>query len=165
MDFRDALKSVQNSDVYKDWSGQHKDNYLANAFIMLDVQLQGNWQFGYYTRNNRKITTFSVEGSIKLMPEDDVFQKDKEDIPALNMGSVETGFDDILENAMSFQRKNYPMNNPQKIIVILQNNGNEQMWNLTFLSSSLETLNLNICPVTGKILRNKLTSIFSFGAK
>ena len=128
---------------------------------------EDEWQFGFYDSNNDKITTFIiVKDDVKMRPEEDVFKKEETKINAVELNHVNTSFDTAIEKASEFQQKNFPKDLSIKTIAILQNMpelGN--IWNITYVTQSFNTLNMKIDASNGKILEHNLSSIFDFRQK
>ena len=121
------------------------------------------WQLGFYDSKSDKITTFVMkDNSIDIRKEDDVFKEDETKVHQLELDKIKIGLDEAITKAGEFQSKNYPKDRSVKTIAILQNiadSGN--MWNITFITESFNTLNMKIDASAGKIINHNLSSIFS----
>ena len=163
MDLNPALKLLEESKDYKDWHKRNKDTYLSYAFKILQ-EMPDEWQLGFYNKKNDKITTFVMNGSaISIRPEEEVFKREETKISEIEMKKVNITFNDAISKANEFQSKNYPKDKSVKTIVILQNiskYGN--IWNITYITESFNTLNMKIDASSGKVLEHNLSSVFSF---
>ena len=163
MDLKPALKKLEESKDYKDWHKRNKDTYLSYAF-KIPQEMPDEWQLGFYDKKNDKITTFVVKGiAISIRPEEEVFKKDETKISGIEIKKVNIAFDDAIGKSSEFQSKNYPKDKSVKTIAILQNMpayGN--IWNITYITESFNTLNMKIDSSSGKMLEHNISSVFSF---
>ena len=167
MDLKSALKGLESSAGFKKWHAKNKHTYFSYAFKIPQEMHQDEWQFGFYNSDNDKITTFVIlNNNINIRPEEEVFKREETKISAVELGKVNTSFDDAIKKANEFQSKSFPKDRSVKTIVILQNIeelGN--IWNITYVTEAFNTLNMKIDASNGKILEHNLTSIFSFRQK
>ena len=87
----------------------------------------------------------------------------KQPLTLILIGKVKLTFDTAIEKANEFQQKNFPKDNCIKTIAILQNIhqfGN--IWNITYITESFNTLNMKINAENGNVLEHNLSSVFSF---
>ena len=164
MDFKQALKNLGNNSKFKSWKKQNKDSYFSYAFKIPQEMKADEWQLGFYNKKKDKIATFVVKGSnIEIKPEEDVFKKEGMKVNEVQLSKVKLTFDNALSKASEFQEKNFPKDKSVKTIAIMQNLpeiGN--IWNITYVTETFNTLNMKIDASTGKVLENNLSSIFSF---
>ena len=163
MDLKPALKKLEESKDYKDWHKSNKDTYFSYAF-KIPQEMPDEWQLGFYNKKNDRITTFVMNGSaIIIRPEEEVFKREETKINKIELEKVNLTFDNAISKANEFQSKNYPKDKSVKTIVILQNiskYGN--VWNITYIAESFNTLNMKIDASSGKVLEHNLSSVFSF---
>ena len=69
---------------------------------------------------------------------------------------------DALKNANKFQEKYYPSVISTKKILLLQNKGKGEFWNITFITNSLEVLHFNIDCNNGELLMHEKSSLLQF---
>ena len=164
MDLKTALKSLENNADFKRWHTKNKHTYFSYAFKIPQEMRQDEWQFGFYNSDNDKITTFVVwDNSISIRPEEEVFKKEETKINKIDINKVKLAFDNALQKADEFQSNNFPNNKSVKTIAILQNVpalGN--IWNITYITETFNTLNMKIDASTGKIAEHNFASILSF---
>lgn len=163
MDLKIALKMLEGSSDFRRWQKKNRHNFFSYAFN-IPQEMNNQWQLGYYDKKKDKITTFVVDkDSISIRPDDEVFKKEEAKIGRIDLGNVRLTFDSALEKADEFQARNFPGNNSIKTIAILQNMpefGN--IWNITYITGSFNTLNMKIDASTGRILEHNFASILSF---
>jgi len=160
MEIKEALKRLEESKEFKEWKEKNKEDYFSYAFCEINEQ-GGVWQMGYYNKKEDKITTFIVDEEIKVMPQQEVFKKPDMKVNKVELGKVKLSFAEIIDKASEFQKKEYPKEETNKTIAILQNLEKlGTVWNITFITRSFNTLNVKVSSENGKVLEHKLSSIF-----
>lgn len=162
MELKEALNKLEESNEFKGWREKNKDDYLSYAFCELNEH-EGEWQIGYYNKKEDKITTIIVDGEIKITSQEEIFKKPDTRVNKLDLGKVKLSFSEVIDRASEFQKEKYPKEVSNKIIAILQNLEEfGDVWNMTFITKSFNTLNLKLNADDGKVLEHKLSSIFDF---
>ena len=165
MEIKSVIKKLDNNKEFKKWKADNKDFYLVHAFKMLDECNKDEWQIGYYDSKEDKMVTFIVEkDDIKMVPEREIFRKEKQEIKKIDLNRIKISLEKILDLAKDFTNKEYCGEKSLKTIILLQNLDIGQVWNITFLTNSFKTLNLKINSENGKILKHELTSLLQFEA-
>ena len=154
----DEIQRLESSDVFNEWKKENPNTYLTHAFIMLDPNIKKEWQIGYYNEETDKITTFNVNDKITKNPEAEAFKKEGA-INELDIEKIKISFDKVLETADIIQKQKYSRCNPTNKIIILQNL-NKQVWNITYVSNTMETLNIKVDAETGEVISDNITSLF-----
>ena len=166
MDLKLAMKNLEGSRDFKVWRRKNKSNFFSYAF-KIPQEMPGEWQIGFYEEKKDRITTFVVrDNSISIRPEEEVFKKEETKINKIDIGKVKLAFDSALQKADEFQSNNFPNNRSIKTIAILQNLpalGN--IWNITYITETFNTLNMKIDASDGKIAEHNFASILSFRQK
>lgn len=162
MKIKDKIKKLEKSQKFLKWKKDNPDSYLVHVFAMLGDG-DDKWQIGYYDKKRDKITSFVIGEKTEIIPESDIFKKEKTKISKLNIGKVKVDFSKANELTNSFQREKYPNETPIKKIFVLQNVENNQLWNITFVSKQFNTLNMKLDAETGKIRKQELVSLFKLG--
>jgi len=94
---------------------------------------------------------------------EEVFKKPDMKVNEINTAKLKLPFDKIINKAESFKKKKYPKEIDDKIIAILQNlEPFGDIWNLTYITKTFNTLNIKVDAENGRILQHKLSSIFDF---
>lgn len=163
MDLKPALNMLEESRDYKDWHKKNKDTYFSYAFT-IPQEMPDEWQLGFYDIKKDKITTFVVNrNAISIRPEEEVFKKEESKINEINLKKVKLSFEAVLSKASEFQQKNYPNDKSIKTIAILQSiTSYGDIWNITYITESFNTLNIKIDASNGKIVEHDLSSVLSF---
>lgn len=158
MELKEALSRLEKSNEFREWGKKNKEDYFSYAFCELNTE---EWQIGYYNKKIDKITTFIVNEKIKVMPMDEVFKEPDSKVNKIELNKVKLTFSEVIDRATEFQKKKYPKEEANKIIAILQNlKGFGNIWNLTFITKTFNTLNIKVNAGNGKVLGYKLSSIF-----
>lgn len=159
MDVKAVFKKLEGDSEFKEWKKSNKDHYLVHAFKMMDKANENEWQFGFYNNKRDNMVTFIVSEDIRLVPEKEIFRKERKKIKEISLDKVKLSLEKILEIAKEFIKENYKGETIMKTIVLLQNLEIGQVWNLTFLTNSFKTLNLKVNSDEGKVLKHELTSL------
>ena len=164
MDLKPALKKLEENSEFRKWHQKNKNTYFSYAFKIPQEMSQSEWQLGFYDTKKDKIITFIMVGDdIKIKPEEDVFKKEETKVNEVQLDKVKMTFDNAINKANEFQHKNFPKDRSVKTIAILQNLSEfGNIWNITYVTESFNTLNMKIDASNGKILEHTLSSIFSF---
>jgi hypothetical protein len=164
MQLIDTLNKLKSDEIFNEFKKNNKYAYFSYGFkIMGEKDLDG-WQLGFYTKDNDKVTTFTVSrDKIEVNPEEEVFKKPSMKVNEINLEKIKLPLEQIMDKANEFKKKNYPNEIDQKIIVIVQNlEGFGDIWNITFITKAFNTLNIKISTEDGKILKHNLSSVFDF---
>ena len=156
--FKPSLKTLENSKEFKDWKKENTDTYLSYGFLM--PTSSKDWKIGYYHKKDNKITSFNVGEMITTEPESEIFKKDETKVNKIDLKKLKFEVDKAIEIAKKFQEEKYKNDVPNKTIIILQNLEIGQIWNITYLTLTLKSLNIKINTENEKVLEHKSTSLF-----
>ncbi len=157
---KENLKKLESSKTFKDWFAKNKNCHLSHIFFLLDREIQ--CQIGYYNPEDNLVTTFAISDEIIQNPPEEVFKDEESIMKSIDMKKVKTDVEGIMKIADSLQKEKYKGHNPIKKIAILQHLEVGQVWNITFVTNKMETLNIKIDSATGKVVSDKLVSLFEF---
>ncbi len=165
MEIKKIVEKLEGTSEFKEWHKENKKSYLAHLYKIVDDATKGIWQIGYYNENNT-ITTFVIEeDDIKIIPEQEIFQKIKKKVWELDLKDVKLDIAKALDIAKKFQKKDYPMNEALKIMVVLQNVADNTIYNISYMTKSFNTLNMKIDSSDGKVLSHELIPMMQFTGK
>ncbi|MFC1728012.1 hypothetical protein ACFLZ7_00940 [Nanoarchaeota archaeon] len=159
---KESLDKLENSDVFKSWKSENEKAHLSHVFVLLDELNKSECQIGYYNPDTEKITTFVVGDEIIQNPAEEVFKEQKNIVKEVKLDKVKTDVEDALKTADDLQKEKYKTEIPIKRIIILQNLEVGQVWNITYVTQSMQTLNIKIDSETGEIKSDKLVSLLEF---
>jgi len=159
--FKEALKTLEKSKQFQDWRKKNPEAYLSYGMLVLEDK-EDDWKIGYYHKKNNKVTSFTVGDKIKIEPEEDILQKEEKTVEKVDMDSVKHDLSDAITIAYELQQEEYATESPKKIIAVLQTLDNAQVWNITFLTQSYNTLNFKIKSDNLKVIEKMLSPLFQF---
>tara|TARA_B100000315_G_C14230642_1_gene430768 strand:- start:108 stop:608 length:501 start_codon:yes stop_codon:yes gene_type:complete len=163
MDVKTALGILEKDKEFNAWVKKHKDFYFANAFVMLQgTEKIDSVQLGYCNKKGDKITSFIVDEKEVKMFTDEVFKRPESKVCAVKVEDVVVDIGDVLKKANGFREKKYPADVANKKVFILQNSDNGVIWNISFITDSLNVLNFKIACKDGKLLKHNKTSLLQF---
>lgn len=158
MKFIEALKKLESSDVYKEWKSDNPKSYLAHGFIMDSRQIK-EWQIGYYNPETEKILTFVLLDDIMMNPESEIMNKK---VKELDINKIKITVEDAFKKADEVQMEKYSAHLPLKKIAILQCSETAQIWNITFVTRTFKTINIQVDTESGKVISDKIVEVFKF---
>ena len=159
--FKDSLDELENSEVFKEWSKNNPNCYLSFGFVM--IKAEDLWRIGYYHPNNEQVTSFVIDESILVEPEDKSYKKPESEVKELNPDEIQISYAQALKLAEEVQKEKYSTEIPMKIVMIIQNH-NElgNIWNVTYVTQTFKTLNIKIDAASGDIIKDQLIELFEF---
>jgi hypothetical protein len=152
------LEKLENSKEYKEWKNTHQDSYLAHFFKMFG---KDEPQLGYYNKDGT-ITTFVIADEITIIPEAKVLQENKKKLEPLELSKIKLSLDDAMQKAENLQKQEYPQDTPIKKFAIIQHLEVGQVFNITFLTQTFNTLNIKLDSETGEIKEKSLKKLMEF---
>lgn len=156
---KEKIKQLENSEIFKRWRNSNKNCHLAHVFILFDELNKNDWQIGYYNPDDHMITTFIVGKEISQNPPEEVFKEEEHIVKELLLSKVKIDAEKALETADKLQKEKYKTQIPFKKIAILQHLDLGQVWNITYVTQSMQTLNIKIDSETGKVKQDHLVSL------
>ncbi len=181
------IESVEKSSEFSGWRKTNGSAYLSSLFVMAkDIALlEGNggnaneWLLSYYDRDDDTFTTFSSLGGQRAAKEQ-AFKKGKT-LPELKAGAVKVEIQDSIRAAEEVRSKKYRGEGASSIIAILQPLSAEEIfggagkpekiagpipvWNLTYITTSYNIINIKVDAETGKVLSDTVSGVMDFMQK
>src|SRR5574341_2411664 len=162
MDRHDTLAKLTRHPVFAEWHKENKEYFLAHAFVMLDEANKGIWQIGFYNPEKERMITFIVsDKGVQHTEEQEVLRTEAE-IQPLKAEEVTHSVEDALKTAKKCLEENYRGETPIKEFFIIQHAEGHSMFNITFFTQSLKTINIKIDAKTGKIFKHSVQSLAEF---
>jgi hypothetical protein len=163
MDFKKAIHELEQSSDFKEWLPGHKEYFLAHAFVMLDEANKGVWQIGFYSTEKELMETFVLDnGKVSLLPEQEVL-KAEGTLKELDRNEVKIATEKALEIAEACRKEKYSKELVAKQFFILQHLDSGTVYNITYFTQSLKTINIKVSAVDGKIVFHNLQELAAFG--
>lgn len=153
-EIKELLQELEESKIFKNFKEKNQLAYNSSISKIQDVL-----QIDYYDPNTDKITSFTKKNNEIISQESEVFRKEKIKIPELKLDKIKItlkAIEDII--AMKYQEI------PTKKIFILQQK-ESPIWNITYLTQSLNILNMKMNAETGQIIEEKIESAMNFQKK
>ena len=151
-----SLKKLNKFKEFKKYKKENPDAYLTSGFLMLDEKNKSEWQIDFYSPKKHKITSFAVNKDIKVMPSEQIFQKEVKKIEPLDINKIKITLDDAIKEINNILKKKFPYEKPSKKIIIIQTLNNKETWNISYITTNFNLVNTQIDAITGKVLESKL---------
>lgn len=141
------------SPVYKEWKKNHQDSRITHYFCALDkdFEIKNFWEIGVYIPKDDKITVFVLGEKVTKKEEDLIFKKEGDNVEELSHNEVKLSFDE----ALKIFRENYLKLFPKAMLgdgfVVLQTIEGKTLWNFTFVTKTLQFINIKINSASGEI--------------
>ncbi len=150
----EMLKKVEGSKEYNAWKKKHPKGYLSHFFcpITADCELKSAWEVGFYDADSEKMTVFACSDKVTVKEnEDDVFKKPGQRVEELNIDSVKVPFAKAVDVFAEQVEELFPKAGRGDGFVILQTLEQKPLWNFTFITKSLQFINLKINATKGEV--------------
>tara|TARA_Y100000310_G_scaffold344740_1_gene459181 strand:- start:2766 stop:3266 length:501 start_codon:yes stop_codon:yes gene_type:complete len=164
MEIKKVVDKLENHSEFKIWKEKNKDSYLANVFKMKGAKDLDEWQVGYYNKDGT-VTSFTVGKDIKILPNQEIFQKEKKAVHELDINEIKIDLDQALDASKEFQQEKLKGNDPSKIMVVVQNIAGNTIYNITYITITFNTLNMKIDAGTGELIDHEITPMLQFQGK
>ena len=159
-ELKSLIKNVEASKEFKDV----KDKLSLCSFFSIMEKDKGNWQVDYYNAKKDEIVSFVLDGEKVKREESKIFKEKESKLDQLNLDSVKVDAKKAFEIADKLREEKYKDDSASKKIVILQTI-KKPVWNITYLTGSLNVINIKINAVSGEIVAHNSSSALSLGAK
>lgn len=150
------IANLQQNELFQQWSLQHPEAFLSHLFCPLNDQLLSinNWELGYFDPANEKITVFvplttDEQNNFEIKPEDDVFKQEASIIEALNLKNVKISLELLFPLIKEQLKLRFPKEQIGNGFLILQTLNQKTLYNVTFITTSIQFINLKINTETG----------------
>lgn len=163
-DLKKEIEKVKESKEYKDFISKNKKSYLATCFLFYENIKDAVWQIDYYNPEEDNMVIFLCKKELEFKGPEKIVKKKKDKITELDLKKVKLDFEKVMVKIEQFKTKKYKDEIPNKTIVILQSSKKNPIWNISFLTTNSNILNIKLDASNGKILEHKLNSILKFKA-
>jgi len=145
------LANLQQNELFQRWSLQHPEAFLSHLFCPLNDQLLSisNWELGFFDPSSEKITVFlpikdSPTNDFEIKPEDDVFKQESSIVEALNLNNVKITLELLFPLIKEQLKTRFPKEQIGNGFLILQTLNQKTLYNVTFITTSIQFINLKI---------------------
>ena len=161
---KELIEKLEKSAEFKEFKAKNNGAYLTHLFVMLEKGKDISFDVGYCVKDEGMVS-FTIDdngGVIGVREEKEVFKKPGQSVLELDVNKVKLGLNQAVDNAILVQKEKYKQHRPSKTIVILQNIGGKQLWNITFVTETFKTLNIKIDADSGEMVSDDLIELFQF---
>jgi hypothetical protein len=163
MDAKEVILSLMERDEFKEWTKHKKDFYPVHFFAFFDRNFMKDCHVGFFDNEKGVMDTFALANDrIEINTESDLLKPAHAKIKQLELDRIRIGTEEAFDKLNKLMREKYKKEGIDKIFFILQNIDVGQVWNITTVTKSFNTLNVKIDSESGKIVEDKLMSIFEF---
>ncbi|VVB81361.1 Peptidase propeptide and YPEB domain protein [uncultured archaeon] len=159
MDLHETLAKLTRHPVFKEWHTENKEYFLAHAFLMLDEANKNCMQIGFYNPAKERMVTFFVADDVKKTDEQEVLRSEGS-IQQLKPEEVKLTVEEAIKIAEGCF-KEYK-ETAIKHFFIIQNAEGHTMFNITYFTQSLKTVNIKIDATTGKVIKHSKQDLAQF---
>ncbi len=153
-DYRALLKSS----AFLEWKEKHCGAVLSHFFSQLGSNFtrKQEWDIGFYTKEDEKITVFSLDASGKFILKnvDEIFKKKMDVVEALEIDQVEIGFIEAIPKLQMALEEKFPSHKGLwgDGFIILQKLEGKIVWNCSFITKKLSMINVKLSVLDGGIV-------------
>lgn len=162
MDIHKALADLTRHHAFKEWHNEHKDYFLAHAFVMLDEANKNTWQIGFYNEKEQRMISFILQDQDVGKTDTQEVLKTEGDISPLQVEHIKLTVEDALAKAKEVYQEHYKNELPIKQFFIIQNTEGHHMFNITYFTQSFNTINIKIDAETGDVIKHSKQQLAAF---
>ena len=161
MEFPQIVSDLVKHQTFLDWSKKHPHHFLAHIFVTIVQDAAQDYQVGYYDLDSGQITSFAVSGSdVNELPPSEVLKDPDNPIKALDVEGIEFSTEDVLAKAHQVREEEYDDLGVVKVFLIIQHLGDlGNVFNVTFITPDLKTLNIKLSTSSGEVISHSLASL------
>lgn len=151
-----ALHLLQDDALFRDWMAPRKA-YLTHFFCALDSQAQplSSWEIGFV--EDQKITVFTfLHQKVIIKPADDIFKREGEIVEKLDLAQVTFSWEPAQVRCLSELPRLYPQEQLGNGFVVLQNWQGKTVWSFTFITKSIQFVNVKFNATNGTTMEHQL---------
>lgn len=156
----EAMELLQGDKEFITWNKGNPESYLCHCLCMLGDE--DAWHIGYSNKDGSMTTFVVTKSDISQESSDEVFKKPETEIKPLEFSNVDLTASQAVALAKEFQQKEYPQEVLSKYLIILQHLEIGQVYNITFVTLAMSTLNIKVDCKTGEVLAHKRTTLMEF---
>ncbi|MDO8628778.1 MAG: hypothetical protein Q7R56_03415 [Nanoarchaeota archaeon] len=162
MDVVKVVEKLRADAKFQEWQVANKKSFLYIVFaIRADPQ---TWEIGFCNPKDNTAKTFIVGDTVDDVAEESkIFKPADEKVDELRLDKVTINVDRALGIVEAVRVTDYPQEQANKTIIILQQL-KKPLWNVTLLTSSLNVLNVKIDARSGDVLEKSLVPALSFNS-
>lgn len=151
---KEFLEELKDNEKFKGFKDKNQLAYNTSV-CLIDNQLSVD----YYDPNSDKITSFTKQKDEILSQESEVFRQEKKEIEELQINKIKID----QKKAEEIINGKYKDEATKKIFILQQIT--VPIWNITYLTSKLDILNVKLNAISGEIIEEKIESALNFQKK
>jgi len=155
MEAKEIMEQLAKTDEFNGWKAQNEKDILAHVFCEKD-----NSQVGYYNHEKQTMTTFILTDPVQVIPDQEVLRGDS-DIASLDVDTITITAEQAKEIAQKTLEEEYGKPDTMKELIILQNLEGKNMYNITYFTRSLRTVNVKVSAEDGVVVHHSKASLVS----
>ncbi len=148
MNLQEEFSKIIESEDYKEFKKENPDSFLANVFLDKD-----GWQFNF--SYDKKMISFYLQEDVIKTEESEVYEKNSQ-LEELKLKEIKID----LEKAENLIKAEEEIT--KKIIILQQKE--VPLWNITYITSSMDVINVRINAISGEIIKQNTENILNFKA-
>lgn len=160
-----SIKKLNEFKEFEDYKKENPDAYFTAGFVMMDENDKGKWQIDFYSPKKHKITSFVIDKKVQVMPSEQIFQKEVKKIEKLDIDKVKVTLNVAFDKINEILQKKFPHEVPSKKIVIIQMLDGKEIWNISYITTTFNLINVKIDAKNGKVLEAKLDTLLDLRKK
>lgn len=164
MEVQEVLEHLTKSSLFLEWKRKEHTSYLTTLFAVV-TDNRKEWQVGYYNPHEDTMTSFVIGPTITIVPGEKILKEPDSQVRPLVVEEVGIDADAALMSAKEFQKQKYPAELPLKTLLVLQHLDLGQVYNITYVTRSFNTLNIKVDAAKGIVLQDSLMNLVEFSKK
>lgn len=157
------IKKLEKSPDYKAFVEKEPKAYMCSIFLVRDFE--GNHsetQVDFYSPQTKKITSFKINGKVEKVAVDKKAENllHKKFIPKKLVDGIKLDVDELSPTILDEMHNRGLTDNIKKILVVLQNVDDRNVWNCTCFLSGLGLLQSHVEDKSGTVLFMEKRSFF-----
>ncbi|MBT4334306.1 hypothetical protein HOD61_00630 [archaeon] len=152
---RDSIEKIKESNEFIDWKKDHNSSYITSAFLDKEV-----WSIHYYNSESDDMTTFRIENDVVTKENEKIFRKEKRKLTELKIEDIKIEYTNVEKTISNLIDEKYNGEESTKKIIILQQ-FDVPTWNITYVTSAMNVLNVKINAISGEIVEEKFENIMN----
>ncbi|MEK6812802.1 MAG: hypothetical protein AABX86_01670 [Nanoarchaeota archaeon] len=155
-----AWEKLQADPTFQEWKKANPKSYLYVFFTVLNETT--SWEVGFFNPKEQTAASFLVGETVEYTHENSkIFKPNDQKVHALELKKIKIGMEEALNVVEAVCREKYAKETPAKKIIILQHL-KKPTWNITYLTTALNVLNVKINASNGMVLEDSLVSALAF---
>jgi hypothetical protein len=160
MEILDIIKAVKENKQVEDFLYKNGEAYLAHLFAMFDEANKNEYQVGFFSPEDNRIHVFLYDSELNTCIKnagEEPFKEPDSEINELNVNNIKVDIKDALNKAIDETKKMKEI--ITKKILVVQNLDGIDLYNFTFVTVSMKTINIKLDASTGELISSDVFSL------